>query len=36
MIPRRTRDGRVVKQGTEVMTGGMIPTTVTAWLGQCQ
>ena len=22
MIPRRTRDGRVVKQGTEVMTGG--------------
>ena len=22
MIPRRTRDGRVVKQGTDVMTGG--------------
>ena len=22
MIPRRTRDGRVVKQGTEIMTGG--------------
>ena len=34
MIPRRTRDGRVVKQGTDVMTGGADTITVMALVGQ--
>ena len=33
MIPRRTRDGRVVKQGTEVMTGGDDTYHGYGWLG---